>query len=68
MPGRGRQKAGATQKLPARDDPLYSLVCTRKILDLETWKYLTKVFIVLAESPATSPDSLAPLSLKPHLG
>ena len=47
---------------------LYSLVCTCKILDVDPWKYLMKVFLVLAESPSTSPESLTPLSLKPHLG
>lgn len=47
---------------------LYSLVCTCKILDVDPWKYLTKVFVVLAQSPLTSPESLTPLSLKPHLG
>lgn len=47
---------------------LYSLVCTCKILDVDPWKYLVKVFLVLAESPSTSPESLTPLTLKPHLG
>lgn len=47
---------------------LYSLVCTCKILDVGPWKYLMKVFLTLAESPSTSPESLTPLSVKPHLG
>lgn len=47
---------------------LYSLVCTCRTLDVDPWKYLTKVFLLLAESPATSPESLTPLSLKPLLG
>ena len=47
---------------------LYSLVCTCKVLDVDPWKYLMKVFLVLAESPSTSPESLTPLSLKLHLG
>lgn len=47
---------------------LYSLVCTCKILGVDPWKYLTKVFLVLAESPETAPETLTPLSLKPSLG
>lgn len=47
---------------------LYSLVCTCKVLDLDPWKYLTKVFLTLADSPSTSIESLTPLSMKPHLG
>ena len=47
---------------------LYSLVCTCRILDVDPWKYLMKVFLALAESPTADPESLTPLSLKPHLG
>jgi hypothetical protein len=47
---------------------LYSLACTCKILDVDPWKYLTQVFLILAEEPSTAPESLTPSALKPVLG
>jgi hypothetical protein len=46
---------------------LYSLVCTCRILEMDAWKYLARLFSVLAEDPGTDPKALTPAALKNQL-
>lgn len=46
---------------------LYSLAATCRLLDVDAWKYLTRVFAILAQSPETDPDDLTPAALKSQL-
>ena len=43
---------------------MYSLVCTCKLIGIDPWKYLSRVFKTLAEVPETDPTTLTPVSLK----